>query len=107
MKKLAPLLLCSSALLTACATTSGDCPQPETLTRTEFIQREIDHSLFEDRGVPEVGGLTVADDDQTAAAEQVLQLGASLKEYRCRLNAAGRALIADFPLLAGCPEPTS
>lgn len=105
MKKLAPLLLCSSALLTACATTSGACPPPETLTRTEYVEREIDRSLFEDHGVPAVGGLTVADNDQTDAAEQVAQLGASLKEYRCRLNAAGRALVPDFPLLAGCSEP--
>ncbi len=90
----------------ACATTSGASPRPETLTRTEFLEREIDRSLFEDHGVPEVGGLTVADNNQTDAAEQVLQLGAALKDYRCRLNAAGVALISDFPRLAGCAEPS-
>ena len=94
-----------STLLTACATTSGASPQPETLIRTEFVDREIDRTLFEDRGVPAVGGLTVEGNDQTDAAEQVLQLGAALKEYRCRLNAAGRALFEDFPPLPGCEEP--
>ena len=92
------------SLLTACATTSGASPQPDTLTRTEFVEREIDRGLFEDHGVPVVGGLT-AENDQRDAAEQVLQLGAALKDYRCRLNAAGRALIEDFPALEGCAEP--
>lgn len=47
----------------------------------------------------------MTDDDQTDAAVQVVQLGAALKDYRCRLNAAGVALVAGFPRLEGCEEP--
>ena len=104
MNKLAPWLLSLSVPLTACATTSGaQSPSPE-LVRTEYVERQIDRSLFEDHGVPEVGGLT-SSDDQTDAAVQVAELGAALKDYRCRLNAAGVALIVGFPRLAGCDEP--
>ena len=104
MLKLVPCLLCSSVLLTACATTSEVSPA-ETITQTVYIEREIDRSLFEDHGVPEVGGLNINDHNETDAATQVMQLGAALKDYRCRLNAAGRALIADFPPIPGCVEP--
>lgn len=103
--KLAPLLLCSATLLTACATTSGvSLPLPERV-RTEYVERPIDRALFEDHGGPEIGGLVVGADDQTDAAVQVELLGAALIEYRCRLNAAGVALVPNFARLPGCDAP--
>lgn len=98
-------LLCLSTLLTACATTSGASHQSPDPVRTEYLERPINRAMFEDHGVPDVGGLTTLD-TQTPAAVQVVQLGAALKDYRCRLNAAGVALIPDLPRLPGCEEPS-
>lgn len=96
-----------AALLSACATTSEGSPQPNTIIHTQYVDRAVNADLFRDDGgtIQPLPEITDESTQASAAAPTVEILAATVQHYRCKLNAAGVAMVGEeFARLPFCSE---